>query len=99
MEHLLSTVGQSAEFNIALISHRVVDNSCFNQSIQVVTLLKNGSPIVKCSNTSCLSHDPRVNVSRFMGTFNITVILHNLNTSDSGTYVAIADIRRPSNNQ
>ena len=38
-------------------------------------------------------------MSRFVGTFNITVVLYNLNISDSGTYVAIADIRRPSNNQ
>ena len=97
-EKLSSTAGQSAEFNVALTNQGAIEN-CFNQSIQMVSLLKNGSPIVECSNISCQYSDPRVpNVTRSMGRFSITIALHNLNTRDSGTYVAIAYIRMPSNN-
>ena len=94
---LSSSVGQSAKFNIVLTNQGATDN-CFDQLIQMITLLKNGSPIVECSNISCQSLDPRVNVIRSVGTFNITTALHNLNADDSGSYVTIADVRMPSNN-
>ena len=94
---LSSSVGQSAKFNIALTNQGATDN-CFDQLIQMITLLKNGSPIVECSNISCQSLDPRVNVIRSVGTFNITIALHNLNANDSGSYVTIADVRMPSSN-
>lgn len=35
---------------------------------------------------------------RFAVEFNTTVVLHNLSSGDSGTYVAVADVRAPSNN-
>ena len=39
-----------------------------------------------------------VNVSRTPNEFDITITLNNLTEADSGDYVAIADIRRPTNN-
>lgn len=97
MKELSSTAGESVAFNVALTHQQAIDN-CFNQGIQMVSFLKNGSPFVMCSSITCEIHDPRVNVVRSVDRFNITIVLHNLTTSDSGAYVAIADIRRPSNN-
>ena len=53
--------------------------------------------LVECSNANCSSLDPRLKVIRSVGRFDITISLHNLNKSDSGNYIASADIRRPSN--
>ena len=53
--------------------------------------------LVKCSNASCSSLHPRLKVIRSVGGFDITISLRNLNKSDSGNYIASADIRRPSN--
>lgn len=97
VEKLSFTAGQSVEFNIALSHQGAIDN-CFNQSIRRVSLFKNEISIVECSNTSCTtSLDPRVKVTRSMGRFDIAIMLRDLSTSNSGTYVANADIRRPSN--
>ena len=97
MEELSFTAGQSVEFNIALSHQGAIDN-CFNQSIQRVSLFKNEISIVECSNTSCTtSLDPRVKVTRSMGRFDIAIMLRDLSTNNSGTYIAYADIRRPSN--
>ena len=58
-EKLLSTVGQSVEFNIAL-SHQGTMNICFNHSIQSLSLSKNinGSDsravLLECSNIKFL---------------------------------------------
>ena len=51
-----------------------------------------------CSSIVCEIYDTRVNVVRFAVEFNTTVVLHNLSSGDSGTYVAVADVRAPSNN-
>ena len=52
--------------------------------------------LVVCSDANCSSLDPRLKVIRSVGGFDITISLHNLNKSDSGNYIASADIRRPS---
>ena len=100
IEELSSTVGQSVDFNIALSHQSTVDN-CFNQSIQAISLQKNGSEalLVECSDTTCTNFDDqRLKVTRSVDTFSITVTVYNLDKSDIGNYIATADIRRPSNN-
>ena len=100
IEKLSSTVGQSVDFNIALSHQSTVDN-CFNQSIQAISLQKNGSEalLVECSDTTCNNFDnQRLKVTSSVDTFSITVTLRNLDKSDIGNYIATADIRRPSNN-
>ena len=54
--------------------------------------------LVVCSDAGCNSLDLRLKVIRSVGGFDITISLHNLDKSDSGNYIASADIRRPSNN-
>ena len=77
IEELSSTVGQSVDFNIALSHQSTVDN-CFNQSIQAISLQKNGSEalLVECSDTICNNFDDqRLKVTRSVDTFSITVTL------------------------
>ena len=100
VEKLPAIVGQSVEFNIAL-SHQGTVANCFNQSIVMVSIHKNGStiPVVECSNVSCsISGNPRLSITRSAPyIFSISMSLNNLNKSDSGNYIASADIRIPSN--
>ena len=100
-EKLSSRVGQSVEFHIALSQQGTIDN-CFNQTIQTLLLSKNinGSEtvLVECSNISCNFDNPRLKVTRSVGRFSIVVSLHDLDKSNSGSYSATAQIRRPSNN-
>lgn len=89
--------GQTVEFNIALTHDVGPSKNCFNQSIQMVTFRKADSldSLVECTNTSC-QVDQRVNITR-MNTFDIIITMSNLTLADSGNYVTIADIRRPTN--
>ena len=53
---------------------------------------------MECSNISCNFDNPRLKVTRSMGRFSIVVSLHDLDKSDSGSYSATVQIRRPSKN-
>lgn len=103
-EKLSTEVGESVAFNIALTHQRTTNNNCFNQFIQMVTFFKsenaNGAltELAACSNTICVTRDSRINVTRSVDEFGITIVLDNLSSRDSGSYVAVADIRAPTNN-
>ena len=102
-EMLNATIGESVNFNIVLV-HDGESESCNNQFIQMISLFKNDGPsritLTDCPNSAC-SHNVslmnRLNVSRTPNQFNIIVTLNNLTVADSGSYSAVADIRRPPN--
>ena len=93
IESVTSVEGQSVEFNIAL-THEGSPENCNDQDIQGIEFRKDDSTniLAKCSNTSCTPSE--LNYSRIVNKFDITITLSNLT---SGTYTAVADIRRPSN--
>ena len=96
-----STEDQSVTFDVSVM-HRNASLYCFTQVIRVVTLEKDGEVLVRCSVEGCMpinGNGSRFNFSETMREFNTTMImLEEPKVSDSGVYVAIADIRRPSDN-
>ena len=102
-EELRAMIGESVDFNIVLV-HGSRNESCNNQFIQMISLFKIDGPsritLTDCPNSDCLynvSLMERLKISRTQNEFDIIVTLNNLTAADSGSYSAVADIRRPPN--
>ena len=103
-ELLTATIGESVDFNIVLV-HGSKNESCNNQFINMISFFKISVPssmmtLTNCSNSNCAPNNSlsgRLNVSRTQNEFDINVTLNNLTAADSGSYSAVADIRRPPN--
>ena len=103
-EELRATIGESVDFNIVLV-HGSRNESCNNQFIQMISLFKmDGTSsritLTGCPNSDCLhnvSLMERLKIQRTPNQFDIIVTLNNLTAADSGSYSAVADVRRPPN--